>query len=313
MIDRLVLFGATGDLAGRFLLPALAQLLAAGQLTDGFQVLAVGRETLDDDEFRRAAAATLDIHAADVPAAAREGLLRRVRYRPADVSDPGAVAGLLDDDAQHAGEGPVAAYLALPPAVFPNAVRSLAAAGLPTGSRIVLEKPFGEDLDEAVALNQLLADVTGVAGEQAVFRVDHVLGMATVHNLLGARLANRVFEPLWNSAHIEQVDIVWDETLALEGRAGYYDSAGALKDVIQNHLLQILCLVAMEPPASLTERDLRDRKVDVLRSVRVPHARRRPTTHRPGPLQRRNTRRATGRNRNDRPGLRPRGRCRSRP
>jgi glucose-6-phosphate 1-dehydrogenase len=110
--------------------------------------------------------------------------------------------------------------------------------------------------------------VAGVAGEQAVFRVDHFLGLATVQNLLVARLANRVLEPVWNSAHVEQVDIVWEETLSLEGRAGYYDRAGQLRDMVQNHLLQVLCLIAMEPPASLSERDLRDRKVDVLRSVR---------------------------------------------
>jgi glucose-6-phosphate 1-dehydrogenase len=139
---------------------------------------------------------------------------------------------------------------------------------LPAGSQIVLEKPFGEDLDSAVELNRLLARVAGTAGEGAVFRVDHALALATVQNLLGVRLANRVLEPVWNSTHIEQVDILWDETLALEGRASYYDRTGALKDVIQNHLLQILCLIAMEPPISLNERDFRDRKVDVLRSVR---------------------------------------------
>ena len=141
---------------------------------------------------------------------------------------------------------PIAAYLALPAAVFPAAVSALGAVGLPSGSRIVLEKPFGEDLDSAVELNRLLAQVAGVAGEQAVFRVDHALGLATVQNLLAVRLANRVLEPVWNSTHIERVDILWDETLALEGRASYYDKTGALKDVIQNHLLQILCLIAME-------------------------------------------------------------------
>jgi glucose-6-phosphate 1-dehydrogenase len=131
----------------------------------------------------------------------------------------------------------------------------------------VLEKPFGEDLDSAVELNRLLARVAGGAGEQAVFRVDHALALATVQNLLGVRLANRALEPLWNSTHIEQVDNLWEETLALEGRASY-DNTGALKDVIQNHLLQVLCLIAMEPPISLGERDFRDRKFDVLRSVR---------------------------------------------
>lgn len=264
MIDRLVLFGATGDLAGRFLLPALAQLLEAGALPDGFQVLGAAREELDDADFRTLASGRLDTHAPDVSADTRAALVRSLHYRSVDLADAASVARLVDDDSQ-----PVAAYLALPPAVFPVAVTTLSEVGLPAGSRIILEKPFGEDLDSAVALNSLLSSVAGVAGEDAVFRVDHVLGMATVHNLLGARLANRILEPLWSSTHIEQVDILWDETLALEGRAGYYDSAGALKDVIQNHLLQILCLFAMEPPASLSAKDLRDRKADVLRSVRI--------------------------------------------
>jgi glucose-6-phosphate 1-dehydrogenase len=169
------------------------------------------------------------------------------------------VAAVID------GDGPVAAYLALPPAVFPSAVSSLHDAGLPPGSQLALEKPFGVDLDSAAELNRLLAEVLP---ERAVFRVDHFLAMTTVQNVLGARLANRVLEPIWNSTHIAEVEIIWDESLALEGRAGYYDGVGALKDMLQNHLLQLLCLVAMEPPVSLGERDLRDRKVDVLRSVR---------------------------------------------
>jgi glucose-6-phosphate 1-dehydrogenase len=116
-----------------------------------------------------------------------------------------------------------------------------------------------------VELNRLLA---GLVPEEAVFRVDHFLAMTTVQNVLGTRLANRMLEPIWNATHIAEVDIVWDESLALEGRAGYYDGVGALKDMVQNHLLQLLCLVAMEPPVSLGQRDLRDRKMDVLRSVR---------------------------------------------
>jgi glucose-6-phosphate 1-dehydrogenase len=163
------------------------------------------------------------------------------------------------------GAEPVAAYLALPPFVFGAAVSALHGAGLAPGSSIVLEKPFGEDLTQAVTLNALLADVVP---EEAIFRVDHFLAMTTVQNLLGTRLANRAVEPIWNTAHIAEIDIVWDETLALEGRAGYYDGVGALKDMLQNHLLQLLCLVAMEPPVSLDARDLRDRKVDVLRSIR---------------------------------------------
>jgi glucose-6-phosphate 1-dehydrogenase len=151
--------------------------------------------------------------------------------------------------------------------VFPAAVLALAAADLPAGSRVVVEKPFGEDLDSARELNDLLH---ASFPEEAVFRFDHFLGHQTAQNILGLRFANRTFEPLWNREHIERVDIVWDETLALEGRAGYYDGTGALRDMLQNHLLQLMSLLAMEPPASLHERDLRDRKAELLRAVRTP-------------------------------------------
>lgn len=262
LLDRLVLFGATGDLARRFLLPALAHLWVDGRLPPGIEILGAARDDLGDDAFRRLAADALDRHASDAPADVRAELVARLRYRPVDLSNRDSVAAVIGQDAR-----PLVAYLALPPSTYPAAVTSLGAAGLPTGSRVVFEKPFGEDLTSAIALNELVAQV---GGEEGVFRVDHVLGMATVHNLIGARLANRILDPLWNSTHIERVDILWDETLALEGRAGYYDRAGALEDVMQNHLLQILALVAMEPPAELTAAELRARKVDVLRAVRIP-------------------------------------------
>ena len=259
MISRLAIFGATGDLTARYLLPGLAALDAAGHLGDGFLLTGAGREEWDNGEFQRWAASRLDRHAGHLPVAARRAVVSASRYQQADVTDPASVAAVV------AGDEPVAAYLALPPAVFPAATSALHEAGLPAGSRIVLEKPFGEDLHSAIELNRLLA---GLVPEQAVFRVDHFLAMTTVQNVLGTRLANRVLEPIWNAAHIAEVDIVWDESLALEGRAGYYDGVGAVKDMLQNHLLQLLCLLAMEPPVSLGERDLRDRKMDVLRSVR---------------------------------------------
>jgi glucose-6-phosphate 1-dehydrogenase len=259
MIARLAVFGATGDLTARYLLPGLAALRAGGHLGAGFELTAAGRERWDSEKYRRWAADQLGRHAGGLPAAARQAITSASRYRQADAADPASVAAVIS------GDGPVAAYLALPPGVFPAVVSALHEAGLPAGSRIVLEKPFGEDLESAVALNRLLASTLP---EQAVFRVDHFLAMTTVQNVLGTRLANRVLEPIWNSAHIARVEIVWDETLALEGRAAYYDGAGALKDMLQNHLLQLLCLVAMEPPVSLGERDLRDRKLDVLRAVR---------------------------------------------
>jgi glucose-6-phosphate 1-dehydrogenase len=266
VIETVVLFGASGDLAGRFLLPALAALHGSGRLPDNFGVVGAARQDWDDRAFQRQAAERLEEHAADVPLAAREGLIRVLRYRQVDLEDAGSVAGVIDT----AGPGPLVAYLALPPALFPVIITALNRVGLPRGSRVAVEKPFGEDLDRAIALNALLAELAGAAGEQVLFRVDHVLGMATVQNLLGLRLANRLLEPLWNGVHIEQIDVLWEETLALEGRAGYYDQTGALKDVMQNHMLQVLSLLAMEPPASLHERDLRDAKVEVLRSIRPP-------------------------------------------
>ena len=259
MIERLVVFGGTGDLMGRYLLPGLAALQAGGHLPAGFQLVGAARDDLADEQFRVWAADWLERQAAEVDDAAKTALVRATSYRPIDLGDPASVAACI------AGDGPVAVYLALPPAVFPLAVSALHDAGLPADSQVVLEKPFGEDLDSARALNQLLAERME---ERHVFRVDHFLAMTTVQNVLVTLLANRVFEPIWDSAHIDEIEIVWDESLALEGRAGYYDHVGALKDMVQNHLLQLLCLVAMEPPVSLSERDLRDRKVDVLRSVR---------------------------------------------
>jgi len=259
VIERLVIFGGTGDLTGRYFFLGLAALMARGYLSEGFELVGASREDMDGEQYRSWAADWLERQASDVDADVQATLVSSSRYRQLDLADPANVKECL------AGDGPVAVYLALPPAVFPMAVSAIHQAGLPADSQVVLEKPFGEGLESAKALNRLLRELVD---ERHVFRVDHFLAMTTVQNILGTRLANRVLEPIWNSAHIDEVEIIWDESLALEGRAGYYDHVGALKDMLQNHLLQILCLVAMEPPISLGERDLRDRKVDVLRSVR---------------------------------------------
>jgi glucose-6-phosphate 1-dehydrogenase len=206
---------------------------------------------------------SLDEHADDASDEARARIVDAVRYQRADITRPDDVASLVD---ALPGDGPVLAYLAVPPARFADAVRGLAAAALPVGSRLVIEKPFGEDLASARALNALLHEHFA---ESQVFRVDHFLAKQTVHNVLGLRFANRLFEPVWSNQHIDRVEITFDETLALEGRAGYYDGTGALVDMIQNHLLQLLCLVAMDPPSSLEGDDLRDRKVSVLRAARA--------------------------------------------
>ncbi len=271
MIERLTIFGATGDLTGRYLLPGLAALRAAGYLSDEFQLIAASREDWTDEQYREHAAEWLERSASNVPASARRDVVTATRYHKLDLADPASVAACIGR------AEPVAVYLALPPSVFHAAINAVRQARLPTGSRLVLEKPFGENLRDAIELNHQLAEFLD---EGEIFRVDHFVAMTTVQTLLGTRLANRIFESLWNSSHIAEIEIVWEESLALEGRAGYYDGVGALKDMLQNHLLQILCLVAMEPPLSVSERDLRDRKVDVLRSVRLMESAGDPATRR---------------------------------
>jgi len=255
MSHRLVIFGAGGDLTARELMPALAQLHEAGQLPPGFSVLGIARDDWSTHRLREA----LERYASAVSPQSRNALLAAVEYRRADVTDRGQVVAALQPLRE-----PIIAYLALPPGVFLPTLAALAGASLPPESRVVIEKPFGEDLAAAQELNRLLHQSFP---ENAVFRIDHFLHLQMVQNVLGLRFANHIFEPLWNRDHVERVEIVWDESLTLEGRA-YYDRAGALKDMLQNHLLQLLCLVGMEAPLTLDERALRDRKLDVLRAVR---------------------------------------------
>ena len=256
MSHRLVIFGANGDLASRKLMPALARLQQMGKLPSGFSVLGITRDAWGTHRLRE----TLERHAGDVSLQARNALLSLVEYRRAEATDSSQLVEALKPNRE-----PIIAYLALPPSVFRPTLEALAGASLAEGSRVVIEKPFGEDLASAQALNRL---VHQSFPENAVFRIDHFLHLQTVQNVLGLRFANRVFEQLWNRDHVEQVEIVWDESLTLEGRASYYDGVGALKDMIQNHLLQLLCLAGMEAPLALDERTLRDRKIDVLRAVR---------------------------------------------
>lgn len=258
--SRLVLFGATGDLAARYLFPALAALAAQDLLPEPFHVTGVGSRDRRDEELRQHVADALG----DTHPSIRDRIASNVRYCRADVSDAHAVREAI---ATTPGSGAVIAYLALPPATYASALTALAAAGLPDGSRIVIEKPFGDGLASARELNELIEERFD---ESDVFRVDHFIAKTTIQNILGLRFANRMFEPVWSNQHIERVEIVFDETRALEGRATYYDDAGALVDMIQNHLMQLLCLVAMDPPASLEGEDLRDRKVSVLRAVAEP-------------------------------------------
>ena len=264
LLKTLVVLGARGDMTGRLLLPALVRLAESGGLPDGLEVLAVDRDAGDDEGYRSHARAKLDAHLPGGDEKAADALLERLSYRRADVTSAedlrAALAGIA---------APMGVYLALPNVLFRPTLQALADAGLPPDSTVVVEKPFGTDLADAKALNELIARSFD---EHHVFRIDHFLAKQTVLDILGLRFANRIFDPVWNSNHVARVDITWYESLGLEGRASYYDRAGALRDMIQNHLLQMLALVAMEPPRTMTERDLRDHKVEVLRATQPPPA-----------------------------------------
>ena len=261
MRRSLIILGATGDLTGRFLLPALAALDASGGLED-VELVGVGHHEQDDDAYRAWARDQLAEHADDLPEEVRDRLAARLRHLAGDVTSADDVRAVLE-----AAEGVPVLYLALPNTVFRGTIEALTEAGLPDGARVVVEKPFGTDLADARELN---AALHRLLPEDRIFRVDHFLAEPTVLNVLGLRFANRVLEPVWNREHVERVELVFDEDLGLEGRAGYYDGAGALRDMLQNHLLQLLALVAMERPDSVTGTDLAARKADVLRAVCPP-------------------------------------------
>lgn len=252
----LLILGASGDLASRLLMPGLGQLVAADPDLD-LQLIGSGIEDLTDDQWGEKVATSLAAMGATGPRL--DSTVARTRYLQADVTTIDGMARLLA-----ACSSAPAIYFALPPAVTELSCRALTSLTLPEGTSLALEKPFGVDEASARALNDLLATLVP---EDHIQRVDHFLGRSTVLNLLGLRFANRVFEPLWSNAHIDSVEIVYDEQLALEKRARYYDTAGALRDMIQSHLLQVMALFAMEPPATLSPIDVREAKGAVLRAT----------------------------------------------
>ncbi|WP_204162061.1 MULTISPECIES: glucose-6-phosphate dehydrogenase [unclassified Rathayibacter] len=257
-VSTLLILGATGDLSSRLLLPAVGQLLTR-EPERRLQLVGAGREDWTQEHWHEVVSASFGTE--ESTGTGIDQLVAGTRYQQIDVTDAEALADLLASC-----DGPVAVYFALPPAIAAKACDALAEHELPEGTVLALEKPFGTDEAGARALNERLA---ALVPEDRIHRVDHFLGRATVMNMLGLRFANRILEPLWSSEHIESVAIVYDEQLGLEGRAGYYDGAGAMIDMIQSHLLQVLAVVAMEPPSTLDAADLRDAKGIVLRATRL--------------------------------------------
>jgi glucose-6-phosphate 1-dehydrogenase len=257
-VSTLVILGATGDLASRLLLPALGQLLTS-EPDRRVRLIGSGTHEWTKAHWRSVVRASFKTVKASGPAV--DAVLESVEFVKADATDADDLRRILE-----ASTGATALYFALPPAVSARACAELEKLELPKGLVLVLEKPFGTDEKSAIALNEQLAKLVP---ESQIHRVDHFLGRSTVFNLLGLRFANRIFEPLWNADHIERVDVIYDETLALEGRARYYDQAGALVDMIQSHLLQVMAVLAMEPPSTLDAQDLWDAKALALRATRV--------------------------------------------
>ncbi|OAN36596.1 glucose-6-phosphate dehydrogenase [Microbacterium sp. H83] len=251
----LVILGASGDLTSRLLLPALGQLLTR-EPARSVRIIGADREEWTDAELQAVVRTAFASMGAEDAASRVEA-----RYARTDITRDEDLRSLLSGLA-----GRVALYFAVPPSVATASIATLTPDMLPAGAMLVMEKPFGTDEESARELNRVL---TALVPESQVFRVDHFLGRSTTLNLLGARFANRILEPLWSAESIASVDIVYDESLALEGRAGYYDHAGALVDMIQSHLLQVLAVLAMEEPAALDEIDFRAATGAVLRATSV--------------------------------------------
>ncbi|MBV0892514.1 glucose-6-phosphate dehydrogenase [Paracoccus sp. Z118] len=259
----LIIFGATGDLARRKILPGLLRRFIAGQMPPGARIVGSARTDMDADTFRadiRAAVAEYDPARADHPELDR--FLSVIDYVPLDANEPGGW------DRLRAALRPGvirAAYFSVAPGLFGALARGMAEHGLADGdTRIVVEKPFGHDLASARALNAMLS---GHFSEGQIYRIDHYLGKETVQNLMAVRFANILFEPLWNAHSVDHVQITVAETVGVAGRGDYYDKAGAMRDMVQNHLLQLLCMIAMEPPYHFDPDAVRDEKLKVLRAL----------------------------------------------
>jgi glucose-6-phosphate 1-dehydrogenase len=268
----LVIFGATGDLAQRMLFPSLYGLMADGLCPDALRILGTGRTEMDAAGFRDLVSSAVRRHVPgdECNETTLQWLLQRIDYFAADIGEEASLHRLGDHIQSLRTDGAAASdvvyHLSTAPRFYAPICEALGRQGLAgPGTRVLLEKPLGHDLASAMAIND---GVSRVFDEERVFRVDHYLGKEGVQNLLALRFGNALFEPLWNARHIQQVQITVAETVGVEGRGDYYDHSGAMRDMLQNHMLQLLCLTAMEPPARFEPSAVRNEKIKVLRSLR---------------------------------------------
>lgn len=273
---NVVIFGASGDLTYRKLIPAIYNIAADGDLPAALSVVGFARREKSDAQFRtELEEAARKFSRQGVNDELWKSFAERIFYHRSEFGDLEgykALAAKLDQlDAERNTRGNRLFYLSVAPSEFPGILEKLAAVGLNKArpgswARVIVEKPFGKDLASAQTLNEV---VSNVFQEQDTYRIDHYLGKETAQNIMVLRFANAIFEPLWNHRYIDHVQITGAEPLGVEGRGPYYDNAGALRDMVQNHLLQLLSLVAMEPPVALTADSIRDEKVKVIRSLRL--------------------------------------------
>jgi glucose-6-phosphate 1-dehydrogenase len=272
----LVIFGGTGDLANRKLLPAIYNLAHEGALPERFNLIAVSRSDMPDEEYRTMAREAIEQHSRRPPdPQVLEKLLEQVRYVPGSFDDDAVFESLKEEVGKFDDEAGLAFnrifYLSTAPSHFSLIVEKLGEHGLhrhqEAAVRVVIEKPFGTRLDEAQQLNR---ELLSVLRESQIFRIDHYLGKETVQNMLAFRFANGMFEPIWNRNYIDYVQITAAEDIGIGRRADYYDSSGALRDLVQNHMLQLMSLLCMEPPVTFEADEVRDEKVKVLHAVEAP-------------------------------------------